>query len=192
MVLGLAALGVATLVGRSPADAQSAGALVRLPYCSAWPDRVSVELSAKGMEDVGASVPRRVVDQELACRYESRPMPADFDGDGLADRSVWLPESGAWYVEGAETEYLGLPSDIPVPGDYDGDGAAERAVFRDGAWFVAGSPTRYLGAAGDTPVPGDYDGDGSWDPAVFRDGAWYIDGSATAFLGVAGDCPGAG
>ena len=98
-------VGVATLVGRSPADVQSAGALVRLPYCSAWPDRVSVELSAKGHGGRRRQCSSTGGGSGARLSIRLCPMPADFDGDGLADRSVWLPESGAWYVEGAETEY---------------------------------------------------------------------------------------
>ena len=84
----------------------------------------------------------------------------DFDGDGSADRSVWRPEVGGWYVDAQSTQFLGLPGDAPVPADYDGDGVTDRAVFRDGAWFIDGQATVFLGQADDVPVPGDYDGDG--------------------------------
>ena len=117
--------------------------------------------------------------------------PADFDGNGTTDRSVY--RGGAWYAEGQATGYLGGPGDIPVPGDYDGDGRTDRAVFRPsvGAWYIEGKPTVFLGVAGDIPVPGDYNGDGRTDPGVFRPstGGWYTSGQATVYLGVSGDIP---
>ena len=114
---------------------------------------------------------------------------SDFDGDGLADRSVWRPDVGGWYVDGQATAFLGLPGDVPVPADYDGDAITERAVFRDGAWFIEGQATQFLGAPGDIPVPGDYDGNGTIEVAVFRDGAWFIGDLAAQFLGSPGDVP---
>ena len=45
----------------------------------------------------------------------------DFDGDGLADRSVYYPATGQWYVFGTATGFytdqFGYPGTIPVPGD---------------------------------------------------------------------------
>ena len=113
----------------------------------------------------------------------------DFDGVGGADRGVFRPSGGGWYINGQATEFLGVTGDVPVPADYDGDGVTERAVFRDGAWFIEGEATRFLGRAGDLPVPGDYDGDGTVEPAIFRDGAWFVDGQPTQHLGLPGDVP---
>jgi hypothetical protein len=142
----------------------------------------AVEAVAYDTEELG-SVPA-----QLSLVVE--PVTAmDFDGDGAADRSVFRPQYGGWFVDGGATEFLGLSGDVPVPGDYDGDGTTERAVFRDGAWFIEGEPTRFLGAPGDIPVPGDYDGDGVMEPAVFRDGAWYIEGQPTRYWGSPGDVP---
>ena len=187
VLLSVATLGAASLVSRSSAGAQATRQSAHLPDCSDGSFRVLTESPPETNEDLEPSVQPR--GSEGGCRLELIAVPSDLDGDGRADRSVWRPETGAWFVEGEATEYLGLPSDLPVPGDYDGDGAAEPAVFRDGAWFIAGSPTGYLGATGDVPVPGDYDGDGDWDLAVFRDGAWFVDGAAAAFLGTVGDRP---
>ena len=119
----------------------------------------------------------------------STSTPFDFDGDGSADRGVYRPEYGGWYIHELATEFIGLSTDVPAPGDYDGDGVTERAVFRDGAWFIEGESTRFLGQAGDIPVPGDYDGDGDWEPAVFRNGAWFVEGQATAYFGWPSDVP---
>ena len=129
------------------------------------------------------------IDAELAAEPAAGAVWPDFDGDGLADRGVFRPEFGGWFVDGQVTGFLGLSGDVPVPGDYTGDGVTDRAVFRDGAWFIEGEATRFLGAAGDVPVPGDYDGDGDWEPAVFRDGVWFVEGQATRYLGSSGDVP---
>ena len=119
----------------------------------------------------------------------------DFDQDGLADRGVWRPSSGAWHIGGHAPEYLGLNGDVPVPADYDGDGSADLAVFRPatGAWYVSGDPNPvFLGVNGDVPVPADYDGDGDAERAVWRPstGAWFFEGSGSPVSwGLSGDVP---
>ncbi len=118
----------------------------------------------------------------------SRNSPADFDGDGKTDITIWRPENGYWYTirssdQGVNQVQWGAEGDIPVPGDYDGDGKADTAVWRPSRcyWYIInssdGSKTYTLwGAAGDIPVPGDYDGDGKTDIAIWRpsNGYWYI------------------
>ena len=69
----------------------------------------------------------------------------DFGGDGSADRGVFRPEVGGWYVDGEVTSFIGLAGDVPVPADYDGDGETDSAVFRDGAWFIKGQADAVLG-----------------------------------------------
>ncbi len=128
---------------------------------------------------------------------------ADFDGDGIADLSVF--RSGVWHLNrstaGLATFPFGLATDVLVPGDYDGDAKTDYAVYRNGSWYVQRSTAGFLGvnwgaAAGDIPVPGDFDGDSKTDFAVFRpsDGGWYIlrssDGGITAQAwGTNGDKP---
>ena len=135
--------------------------------------------------------------------------PADFDGDGKSDLSVF--RSGTWFIErstaGALTQAFGLSTDKIVPGDFDGDAKADIAVFRENAdpsmnfWYVLESSTVTLqvqewGQMGDLPQLGDYDGDGCTDFALFRPSTseWWIlrssDGVSTAGVwGQSGDVP---
>lgn len=117
------------------------------------------------------------------------PLVGDYDGDGLADRVVFRPASGTWYIRYATPKpdtavAYGWSTDRPVSGDFDGDGILDRAIFRPstGEWWVLRSSdgvNSRLGAFGvstDVPVPGDFDGDTKTDMAVWRpsNGTWYV------------------
>ncbi len=118
----------------------------------------------------------------------NRSSPADFDGDGRSDLSVFRPSDGTWYVmqSGSNTfraQRFGTNGDRIVPGDYDGDGRTDFAVVRqtaqNGIWYILRSSDNSVSAvtwgfSTDKPVPGDYDGDGKTDIAVYREGVWYI------------------
>ncbi|MCA1684166.1 MAG: hypothetical protein LC708_03455, partial [Actinobacteria bacterium] len=126
-----------------------------------------------------------------------RRPPADFDGDGKTDVSVFRPSTSVWYVHGSSgadtTTNFGTSGDIPVPADYDGNATTDIAVFRPstGTWYVRNGLSTNFGGPGDIPVPGDYDGNGSANVAVFRPstGTWYIQGGATVVFGANGDIP---
>lgn len=124
-----------------------------------------------------------------------KPVPADFDGDGLYDFCVFRPNDpstgiGTWYIQpnGGGSFYgvqFGLANDVPAPADYDGDGRADVAVWRssNATFYILKSETNsvwsvQIGQSGDAPISADYDGDGRADPAVFRtattNAAWII------------------
>ncbi|MDQ4133144.1 MAG: N-acetylmuramoyl-L-alanine amidase [Actinomycetota bacterium] len=135
---------------------------------------------------------RSNVAAKMASAGDSGP-PADFDGDGDTDVSVFRPTNGYWFVNGGAITQFGTNGDVPVPGDYDGDGDTDIAVFRptNGYWFVNSGAITQFGASGDIPVPGDYDSDGDTEVAVFRPatGVWFVRGVPAVSWGTSGDNP---
>ena len=112
-----------------------------------------------------------------------KPVPADFDGDGLYDFCLFrvnAADQGEWYIQTnapggpSSGAVWGIRGDIPVPADYDGDGRADIAVYRPSnkTFYISQSSTNapsLIALTNDgTPVPADYDGDGRADPATFR------------------------
>jgi uncharacterized delta-60 repeat protein len=116
-----------------------------------------------------------------------RVTPFDFDGDGMADVSVFRPSENKWYVLrssdfGVTQQVFAIAGDVPVPADYDGDGKTDFAIFRpsSGDWWSLSSTNgaqvyAHWGVNGDIPRPSDFDGDGRADYIVFRpsNNFWY-------------------
>jgi YD repeat-containing protein len=137
-----------------------------------------------------------------------KPVPADYDGDGITDAAMFVESTGTWTIKRSSDLTVqtitgfGQTGDKPVSGDYVGTGAAELAVWRPSnvTWYIkeisSGTVTSYqFGASSDIPVPGNYDGDGKMDYAVWRPstGYWYIMGSQSGSMslqwGMSSDIP---
>ena len=56
------------------------------------------------------------------------PVPADYDGDGIADLTVFRPSNGVWYLESGEAIAWGAAGDIPLSLPPAGQGAAGIAL----------------------------------------------------------------
>ena len=65
------------------------------------------------------------------------PVPADYDGDGLADIAVYRPGEYLWIVKDQFQKEFGYSSCVPVPTCWGGSGQAAITVFRPdkGRWI---------------------------------------------------------
>jgi len=137
----------------------------------------------------------------------TRRSPADFDGDGKTDPSIFRPGQFEWWYSkssngGNGAVQFGAAGDAIAPADFTGDGKTDMAFFRasTGSWYILRSEDMSFyafpfGGSGDIPAPADYDGDGKADVAVFRPaaGTWYISrssgGTTITPFGANGDLP---
>lgn len=111
----------------------------------------------------------------------------DYDGDGIADPSVFRNGAPAvWYYRGSfnnpggnvSAVAWGVTGDILAPGDFDGDGRNDFGIARNSGtgqlefWRMLSTgavmPVTPFGTSADFFVPGDYDGDGRTDLASLR------------------------
>ena len=133
------------------------------------------------------NIDNNISDAPVAGLRIAKNKPADFDGDGKTDISVFRADANSWYFLNSSNSAFnaiafGGGTDVIAPGDYDGDGKTDQAVFRptDGNWYFRTKAgfvsSRPFGTNGDIPVPADFNGDGKTDVAVFRpsNGVWYI------------------
>jgi hypothetical protein len=106
------------------------------------------------------------------------PMPADYDGDGLFDRSVWRASDKNWWIgrsSDANSSAINWPDyvtgDIPKAYDFDGDGRADMCFFRPSnkTWYIKTSSSAYYDTVeilmngyvtGDQVCAGDFNGSG--------------------------------
>jgi hypothetical protein len=139
-----------------------------------------------------------VEEPAMTGRVGDLPAPADFDGDGATDLTVWTPATGTWTIRYSATNTvgqlaLGHAGDRPLAADLDGDGRAEPVTWTPatGMWHRVGQADVRWGLAADLPVPADYNGDGRDELAVWRpsDGGWYRLGLSTLWWGGPSDVP---
>lgn len=116
---------------------------------------------------------------------ESVAIPADFDGDGRADLSVWGTDMGAtnghWRIDYSSN----------------GFGVWDRPCIGCPCTAVAGDvPLVGYGSRGDTPAVGDFDGDGCADLSIKTSdgsppaGRWFFDLAKTGFSHFEPPCDG--
>ena len=88
--------------------------------------------------------------------------PADFDGDGIGDLTIFRPSTGDWWwIRSIDSVvnvlHWGVNGDLPVPADYDNDGKTDQAVYRpgnpNGIYYINGSVAGFQAFA--WGVPGD-------------------------------------
>ncbi|MBT3294337.1 MAG: VCBS repeat-containing protein [Verrucomicrobia bacterium] len=129
-------------------------------------------------------------------------VPADYDGDGLTDRSVYRENGKLQWVRSQSGDTVGtthhaVENAYPVVGDFDGDGLCDRGWFRKGnvgRWTIVMTTRGVLsefsfGAKNSLPAVGDYDGDGIDDLAVIlADGRlrWWESSSPNNWLATTG------
>jgi hypothetical protein len=97
---------------------------------------------------------------------ESKPISADYDGDGRADYAI--RNNNNWIIRGSSNNQTTSTawqnsSDLPVQNDYDGDGKVDIATWNNsnGVWSIKQSGsgttrTEQWGMTGDIPVPAYY------------------------------------
>ena len=179
-----------------------------IPANSGWDLSTNTSSSALGISEDNVIVGTGVHNGETHAymMVPTQKAPFDYDGDGLADVSVFRPGSGTWYLQQSTNGFAatnwGLTTDKIVPADYDGDAKTDIAVYRpsEGNWYILRSSNGTLfatqfGISEDLPSPGYFDTEDGVEVAVFRPstGTWWIRTSAgpifSARFGISEDKP---
>ena len=171
-------------IAKDPLFVDAANGDFRLQWASPAKDKASAKLAAGGL-DLGG-IPRTVgaaPDMGAHEVVDGTPVPADYDGDGVADAAYFDAPTATWIMmqsrDGLLSVQFGDAKATPVPADYDGDGKADFATYSATAkapefriLTQAGDESAYvLGQKGATPLAADVDGDGYADPCVFQGNA---------------------
>ena len=130
--------------------------------------------------------------------------PADFDGDGKTDISIWrrsvLAGMSAYYILNSSDSTVRIENfgqsgdDMTAVGDYDGDGKADLGLYRKDSsrpknnYFIyrksLNNPTgistwvRIGSGSGSKRYPGDFDGDGKLDFCIRSGGRFTLSRSS--------------
>jgi hypothetical protein len=106
------------------------------------------------------------------------PVPADYDGDGRTDLTIWRPSDGNWWIlksasRAFEASPWGTAGDVPMPGDFDNDAEDDLAVYRPStdAFYIRADGCDFSWAihVGDgMPVVGNFGGDARDDLGVYE------------------------
>ena len=181
-------------LAKDPLFVDAANGDFRLQHASPVKDKASAKLAA-GDIDLGG-IPRQIGAPDMGAHEvpDGTPVPADYDGDDMADAAYFDVPTATWMVMQSSDGLLkcvqfGDAKATPVPADYDGDGRADFATYSATAkapefriLTQAGDEGAYaLGEKGATPFAADADNDGAADPCVFQGNAKKP--SFTALLG---------